>query len=69
MSQILPAGSDTTVTAMASMIYRMLTTAGLEARLRADRGLIPSYIEEVLRLDAPVQGLYRPAISVGSTCS
>jgi len=61
VSQILPAGSDTTVSAMASMMYRMVTTAGLEARLRADRELIPSYIEEVLRLDAPVQGLYRRA--------
>lgn len=61
VSQILPAGSDTTVSAMAGAMYRIVTTPGLEDELRADPALIPNFIEEVLRLEAPVQGLYRRA--------
>ncbi|MGE0668385.1 MAG: cytochrome P450 [Sphingomonadales bacterium] len=61
VEQMLPAGSDTTVGALASAMYRIVTTPGLEARLRADPALIPKFVEEVLRLDAPVQGLWRRA--------
>ncbi len=59
VEQMLPAGSDTTVGALACAIYRIATTPGLEAMLRGDRSLIPNFVEEVLRLDAPVQGLWR----------
>jgi cytochrome P450 len=61
VEQMLPAGSDTTVGALASAMYRIVTTPGLEDRLRADPALIPNFVEEVLRLDAPVQGLWRRA--------
>lgn len=61
VEQMLPAGSDTTVGAVACAIYRIATTPGLEAVLRDDRSLIPNFVEEVLRLDAPVQGLWRRA--------
>lgn len=59
--QILTAGNDTTTSAMSSALYRMMTTPGLEDRLRADRDLIGNFVEEVLRYDAPVQGLWRRA--------
>ena len=61
VEQMLPAGSDTTVGALASALYRIVTTPGLEDGLRADAALIPKFVEEVLRLDAPVQGLWRRA--------
>jgi cytochrome P450 len=61
VEQMLPAGSDTTVGALASAMHRIVTTPGLEARLRADVSLIPKFVEEVLRMDAPVQGLWRRA--------
>ncbi|MBI1182035.1 MAG: cytochrome P450 [Alphaproteobacteria bacterium] len=61
VEQMLPAGSDTTVGALASAMYRIVTTPGLEDRLRADPALIPKFVEEVLRIDAPVQGLWRRA--------
>lgn len=61
VEQMLPAGSDTTVGALACAIYRIATTPGLEAMLRGDRSLIPNFVEEVLRLDSPVQGLWRRA--------
>lgn len=61
VEQMLPAGSDTTVGALASAMYRIVTTPGLEQQLRADPALIPKFVEEVLRLDAPVQGLWRRA--------
>ena len=34
----------------------------LQAELRADPSLIPGFIEEALRLEPPVQGLYRTAV-------
>ena len=70
VEQMLPAGSDTTVGALACAIHRVATTSGLEAALRADRSLIPNFVEEVLRLDSPVQGLWRRAIrdtTIGDT--
>lgn len=59
--QILTAGNDTTTSSMSSAMYRMITTPGLEDTLRADRNLIGNFIEEVLRFDSPVQGLWRRA--------
>ena len=61
VEQMLPAGSDTTVGALASAMYRIVTTPGLENQLRGDPDAISRFIEEVLRLDAPVQGLWRRA--------
>jgi cytochrome P450 len=61
VEQMLPAGSDTTVGALASAIHRIVTTPGLEDELRADPSLIPNFAEEVLRTAAPVQGLWRRA--------
>jgi cytochrome P450 len=61
VEQMLPAGSDTTVGALASAIHRIATTPNLEDELRADPSLIPNFAEEVLRTSAPVQGLWRRA--------
>lgn len=61
VEQMLPAGSDTTVGALASALHRIVTTPGLEDELRADPSLTGNFIEEVLRTSAPVQGLWRRA--------
>jgi len=57
--QILVAGNDTTTSAMSSAMHHLATTPGLEDRLRGDGEAISHFVEEVLRLDAPIQGLWR----------
>jgi cytochrome P450 len=57
--QILTAGNDTTTSAMSSAMFRMITNPGLEEKLRDNPDAIGNFIEEVLRYDAPVQGLWR----------
>lgn len=67
---LLVAGNDSTALAMTSCMHRLITTPGLQDALRADPAKIPNFIEEVLRLEAPVQGLYRRAladIEIGGT--
>lgn len=59
--QILVAGNDTTTSALASAMYRMIQTPGLESELRESPERIANYIEEILRMESPVQGLYRRA--------
>ena len=59
---LLVAGNDSTALAMTSAMHRMIAH-GLEDELRADPARIPNFIEEVLRLEAPVQGLYRRAVN------
>jgi cytochrome P450 len=59
--QVLTAGYETTAAAMTAGILRIIRTPGLEDSLREDPERIPNFIEEVLRLDAPVQGLFRRA--------
>jgi cytochrome P450 len=60
---LLVAGNDSTALAMTSCMHRLVTTPGLQDALRADPAKIPNFIEEVLRLEAPVQGLYRRALA------
>ncbi|TDJ22863.1 MAG: cytochrome P450 [Gammaproteobacteria bacterium] len=56
---LLTAGSATTTIMLSNIIYRLLTEPEEFAKLQADPALIPMAIEETLRLDAPVQGLFR----------
>ena len=57
--QIVVAGNDTTTNPMSSGMYRIVTNPGLERRLREDREAIGNFVEEVLRFDSPIQGLWR----------
>ncbi|WIW89525.1 cytochrome P450 [Sphingobium sp. V4] len=59
MEQIFVAGHETTTNTMAHAMLRLIQTPGLEGQLREEPGLISSYIEEVLRLDSPLQGMFR----------
>ena len=60
---LLVAGNDSTAFAMTSAMHRLITTPGMEDQLRAQPEKIPAFIEEVLRLEAPVQGLYRRVLN------
>ena len=59
MGFLLTAGSATTTIMLSNIIYRLLTEEGTFDRVMNDPALIPLAIEETLRLDAPVQGLFR----------
>jgi cytochrome P450 len=55
------AGQDTTVQLFAGMMRYLSENPGLEDRLRADRALIPDFVEEVLRLQGTVKSTFRYA--------
>lgn len=57
--QLLVAGHETTASLISLMLYRLIDQPELMTALRADPALIPSAVEEFLRYDAPVQGLFR----------
>jgi len=48
-------GNETTALAIGTMMYRLLETPALFARLREDPSLIPRAIEESLRFESPTQ--------------
>lgn len=57
----LVGGNETTTNLLTWIAHRLLTDPALMARIRADRTLLPALAEEILRLEAPVQGLFRTA--------
>lgn len=61
LSVFLVGGNETTTNLLTSMVYRLLTDGELNARVRADPTLIPRLAEEMVRLETPVQGLFRTA--------
>lgn len=59
LSQFLVGGHETTTLMITSATYRFATDPALADRVREDTSLIPGLLEEMLRLDAPVQGMFR----------
>jgi len=59
--QLLTAGYETTAATMTAGVLRIIKTPGLEQLLRDETARLPNFIEEVLRADAPIQGLFRRA--------
>lgn len=57
--QVLVAGHETTASLLSLMLYRLIRQPELGDLLRADPSLIPWAVEEFLRYDSPVQGLFR----------
>lgn len=57
--QVLVAGHETTASLLSLMLYRLITQPRLVNELRADPERIPWAVEEFLRYDSPVQGLFR----------
>ena len=56
---LVVAGNETTTSALSSGMLRLLTERGLQDQLRRNPSLIPRFVEETLRMDAPLQGLFR----------
>jgi cytochrome P450 len=64
-SQFLVAGNETTTKLLASGMKLLLDNPDQMKLVRDDPSLIPNLVEEVLRLEAPVQGLFRiPQVDV-----
>ena len=57
--QLLVAGHETTASLISLMLYRLIEQPELIERLRTEPHLVPSAVEEFLRFDSPVQGLFR----------
>ncbi|MCX2929920.1 cytochrome P450 [Mycobacterium sp. CVI_P3] len=58
MNSFLIAGHGTSVAALSSLLHEVLTRPDVRARLVEDPDLIPSAVEETLRLHTPFFGLY-----------
>ena len=58
---LLVAGNETTTNLVSNGALALFDRPDAVERLRADPGLIPAAVEEVLRYDGPVQGLMRRA--------
>lgn len=61
LNQFLVAGNETTTKLIASSVAVLAGDPARQAALRADPADIGPFVEEVLRLEPPVQGLYRTA--------
>lgn len=57
----LIAGNETTTSLIASSVLTMLRETTLRDRLAMDPSLVPAFVEEVLRLEPPTQGMFRIA--------
>jgi cytochrome P450 len=57
--QLLVAGHETTASLISLMLYRLIQQPSLADQLRARPELIAPAVEEFLRFDSPVQGLFR----------
>lgn len=59
IQMLVPAGHETTANALGSGMRRLAQEPALQEALRKDARAVDVFVEEVLRLDAPVQGLFR----------
>lgn len=61
VTQLLVAGNETTTNTLSAGMVRLATSPELAGTLRSDPKLIPRFVEELLRLESPVQGQFRKA--------
>ncbi|MDX6235093.1 MAG: hypothetical protein QOH68_4260 [Nocardioidaceae bacterium] len=57
--QFLVAGNETTTNLLTSAVWKLALDPELQQRLRDDPAKIPAFVDEVLRLEPPVQGIWR----------
>lgn len=62
LNQFLVAGNETTTKLIASSVRLLLEQPERMHRLRGDPSQVAGFVEEALRLEPPVQGLYRTAM-------
>jgi cytochrome P450 len=60
-SNLFAAGQETTARLLGTMLRLMGERPELQQLLRDERGLIPAFVEEALRLESPLQGQFRLA--------
>lgn len=58
-ANLFAAGQETTVRLLSAAVLMIAENAELQAELRANRDLIPNFIEETLRYESPVRGDFR----------
>jgi cytochrome P450 len=58
-ANLFTAGGETTARLLGSMLQLLGERPELQQSLRDDRSLIPSFIEETVRLESPIQGEFR----------
>jgi cytochrome P450 len=61
LQQFLVAGNETTTTLIANMIRHLAEDPELQSRVRTEQSEVEVLVEEMLRLEAPVGGLFRQA--------
>jgi len=61
-SNLFAAGQETTVRLIATALRRIAEEPDTQAQLRANRDLVPRFVEEVLRTEGPILGEYRLAV-------
>lgn len=61
--QLVAAGAESTVSLIGSAAWLLGTEPDLQNRLRADSGLVPTFIEEAVRLESPFRGHYRHVVA------
>jgi cytochrome P450 len=62
---VIVGGTETTKHLIGNLFYSLCTTPGAYERVRADRSLVPVAVEETLRLNGPVQIMFRvPKVDV-----
>lgn len=59
ITQLIVGGNETTTSLITNVVWRLLQNRGLWERVVADPELVNTAIEESLRFDPPVLGLYR----------
>ena len=59
LNQLLVGGNETTTSLITNMFWRLLSQRDLYDQVVDEPSLIPAAVEESLRFDAPVLGLYR----------
>jgi cytochrome P450 len=68
VSQLLLAGNETTTNLIGNGLVILIQRPEIMAEVRGDRGLIPQFVEEVLRFDGPIHctfrefNMYRPNV-------
>lgn len=58
-ANLFAAGQETTVRLLSTAVMMIAESPALQEKLRADRSLIPGFVEEALRFESPIRGDFR----------
>jgi cytochrome P450 len=61
--QLVAAGAESTVSLLGSAVYLLGRNPDVVQTIRADRELVPVFVEEALRLESPFRGHYRHVVA------